>query len=93
MFCTKCGKQVGSEAGYCAHCGAYNAAATAPFAEPEKRLMRSRRDRKIAGVCAGVASYLGLDPTMVRIVWLLCVLLGGSGVLAYAICWVLIPEE
>lgn len=58
----------------------------------EKRLTRSR-DKKIAGVCGGLADFLGLDRSIVRIVWLLCVLLGGTGLLAYLIMWIVMPEE
>jgi len=57
-----------------------------------RRLYRSRRDRVIAGVCGGLGGYLGVDPVIVRLVWLVTVLLGGTGVLAYVIAWILIPE-
>lgn len=58
----------------------------------EKKLTRSR-DKKIAGVCGGLADFLGLDKSIVRIVWLLCVLLAGTGLLAYLIMWIVMPEE
>ena len=58
-----------------------------------KRLTRSATDKKIAGVCAGFANYFDLDPTLVRIIWLLMVLGAGVGVLAYLICWIAMPEE
>ena len=47
-----------------------------------KRLTRSATDRKLAGVCGGIGEYFGVDPTMVRIGWVVFCLLGGSGVLA-----------
>jgi len=47
----------------------------------------------IAGVCAGIAEYFGIDPTVVRIGWVVFCLLGGSGVLAYLVCAILMPEE
>ncbi|HHT73875.1 MAG TPA: PspC domain-containing protein [Firmicutes bacterium] len=56
-----------------------------------KRLRRSR-ERKIAGVCGGIAEYFGLDPTIIRLVWLFAVLFYGSGVLAYIVCWIVIPD-
>ncbi|MGI6148448.1 MAG: PspC domain-containing protein [Firmicutes bacterium] len=56
-----------------------------------KRLRRSR-DRKIAGVCGGIAEYLGIDPTIVRLIWLIALLLYGTGFWAYVICWIVIPE-
>jgi phage shock protein C len=50
-------------------------------------------NRKIAGVCAGFAEYLDLDPTLVRIVWVMLVIFGGCGVLGYVIGWIIMPEE
>ncbi|EFO54289.1 MULTISPECIES: PspC domain-containing protein [Streptococcus] len=58
----------------------------------EKRLVRNVQDKKIAGVCAGLADYFDIDPTLVRALWILFTLLGGSGVLAYIILWVIMPE-
>lgn len=59
-----------------------------------KTLVRSRRDRMLAGVCAGVADYIGVDVTLVRVlVVVLCLITGGAGVLAYVAAWVIIPEE
>lgn len=46
----------------------------------------------VAGVCAGVAQYFDLDPTLVRILWVLFCLAGGSGVLVYIIMWILMPR-
>lgn len=57
------------------------------------RLTRSTTDRKIAGVAAGVAAYFDLDPTLVRLVWLLSVLVAGSGIFLYVLLWVILPEE
>ena len=57
-----------------------------------KRLIRSTTDRKFAGVCGGIGEYFGVDPTMVRIGWVIFCLLGGSGVLAYFLCALIIPE-
>ena len=57
-----------------------------------KRLTKSSADRKIAGVCAGIAEYFDLDPTLVRIGWVLFCCLGGSGLLAYIICAIVMPE-
>lgn len=59
----------------------------------EKKLYKSRTDKKIDGVCAGLAKYLNLDPTLVRVIWALCVALGGSGVLLYIICMIIMPSE
>jgi phage shock protein C len=59
-----------------------------------KVLMRSRDGRMLAGVCAGIAEYLGLDVTVIRVIWaVVSVLTGGAGVLAYLAAWVIIPDE
>ncbi len=58
----------------------------------DKRLYRSRSDRKIAGVCGGIAEHFGWDPTLVRLGWVLLTLMGGSGILIYLILWVVMPE-
>jgi phage shock protein C len=58
----------------------------------ERRLYRSRNDRTLAGVCAGIAEYFGWDPTLVRLAWVLLTLLGGSGILLYLIMWLVVPE-
>jgi phage shock protein C len=58
-----------------------------------KKLTRSRKDRKIAGVCGGLGEYLGIDSTLVRLIWLLLIFFGGTGVLAYIIAWIIMPEE
>ncbi len=57
------------------------------------RLMRSRTDVIIGGVCAGLGNYLGLDPILVRIFFVLLAIVGGSGVLVYLILWVIMPRE
>ena len=57
------------------------------------RLARSPDDRKIAGVAAGVARYFGLDPDLVRVLWVLSVLFAGVGTLLYLVLWVVLPEE
>lgn len=61
--------------------------------ENEKKIMRPREGRKIAGVCQSLANFFGLDVSIIRIVWLLAVLLAGTGFLAYLVCWLVIPEE
>lgn len=57
------------------------------------QLLRPSYDRKIAGVCAGFARAYGWDLTLVRLVLVALVLFGGGGVLAYIICWIVIPED
>lgn len=56
-----------------------------------KRLMRSGCDQKIAGVCAGVAHYLDIDPTSVRVIWGVLGFCYGVGIIAYIILWIIAP--
>jgi phage shock protein PspC (stress-responsive transcriptional regulator) len=58
-----------------------------------RRLYRSRRHRVIAGVCGGLADYLGLSPTSVRLLTLLSFLLPGPQIIAYIIMWIVVPNE
>lgn len=66
-----------------------------PSAGPEEppRLRRSRDDKIIAGVCGGLGRYLGVDPVLVRIAFVVLALAGGGGVLLYVAAWILVPEE
>jgi phage shock protein C len=59
----------------------------------QKRLVRIRIARKIAGVCTGFGAYFNVDPTLVRLVWILLILAGGLGILLYLIAWVIMPLE
>ncbi|HHT92490.1 MAG TPA: PspC domain-containing protein [Clostridiaceae bacterium] len=59
----------------------------------QKRIYRKRNDRKLAGVCSGIADYLNLDPTIVRLLWAVLTLAYGTGILIYIICALVIPEE
>ena len=57
-----------------------------------KRLYRSRTDRKIAGVCGGIAEYFDIDPVIIRVLCLVAVCCAGSGLLAYIIALIVIPQ-
>jgi phage shock protein PspC (stress-responsive transcriptional regulator) len=59
----------------------------------EKRLQRSRTEKMIGGVCGGVAAYLNVDPTLVRVLWVVMTLFVGVGILLYLILWVVMPLE
>ena len=59
----------------------------------DKRLYRSESSRMLCGVCAGIAEYFNLDPTLIRLAWALFCILGGSGVLAYILAAIIIPPE
>jgi phage shock protein C len=58
-----------------------------------KKIYRSRKDSMIAGVCGGIAEYFNIDSTLVRLLVILIVLLGGVGIIAYIIAWVIIPQS
>ena len=60
---------------------------------PSRRLYRSRTDKKIAGVCGGLAKYFGWDPVIPRIALAVLFFGAGVGLLAYIICWIVIPLE
>jgi phage shock protein C len=89
MFCPQCGKEYGQRVNFCCHCGA---AMYVPAPTVNKRLTRSRKDKKIAGVCGGFAEYLDVDPTLLRIVVVMLALLGGWGLIGYIIAWIVMPE-
>ena len=59
----------------------------------EKRVYRSRTDRVLGGVCSGLGKYFGLDPVLIRVLWAIAFFVGGAGLLAYIIAWIIIPEE
>ncbi|WP_310604468.1 PspC domain-containing protein [Anaerosporobacter sp.] len=57
----------------------------------QKRLYRSATDKKLCGVCAGIAEYINIDPTLVRLLWVIFGCMGGSGVLAYIVAAIIMP--
>jgi phage shock protein PspC (stress-responsive transcriptional regulator) len=59
----------------------------------KKRLYKDHSDKKLCGVCSGIAKYFDIDPTVVRLALVLFCLLGGSGILAYIICAIVMPDE
>lgn len=58
-----------------------------------KKLYKSNRDKKLAGVCGGIAEYFDIDSTIVRLAWVLFSLAGGSGLLAYILAAIIMPES
>lgn len=61
--------------------------------EPSRRLHRSRKDRKLAGVCGGLGEYMNVDPTVIRVLFVVLAVLGGAGALIYLAMWLIVPEE
>lgn len=55
-------------------------------------LVRSTNDRMVAGVAGGMAGYLGIDATLIRVLWVVAAVMGGFGLLAYVILWIALPE-
>jgi len=90
MYCNACGTAISDLARFCSSCGRAVA-----YPHCSAKLMRSRTDRKLAGVCAGLSEHLGLDTSLVRILWVFIVLATGfvPGVVAYILAWIIIPEE
>ncbi len=90
MYCNACGTAISDQARFCSACGRAVA-----YPHYPTKLMRSRVDRKVAGVCAGLSQHLGLDTSLVRILWIFIVLVSGifPGVVAYILAWIIIPEE
>jgi phage shock protein C len=58
-----------------------------------KRLYKSEDNRVLAGVCGGIGEYFNIDPTLIRLAWIIFCALGGSGVLAYIIAAIIVPER
>jgi len=91
MFCTRCGVQLTELDRYCRRCGLEGG--TVPPWEPAPRLMLDKRNKKIAGVCAGFARYWRMDPTILRVVLLVLAICAGTGFLAYLIAWIALPSD
>ena len=81
MFCTECGCELREEDRFCSRCGRKNAAAGAePSLEPgpvRRLMLDKRRNKKVAGVCVGLARYMDVDADLIRVIWL--VLIFGLG--------------
>lgn len=63
------------------------------MSEEVRKLYRSRDDRMLSGVAAGLGEFLTLDPTIVRLLFVLSTLFGGAGLLIYLVMWIVVPEE
>ncbi len=91
MFCTRCGFQCREDDRFCSRCGTRSG-----LADPggtAKPLLLDKRNRKIAGVCAGFARYLEVDVILVRVIWLCVALTAGIGILGYLAAWIIMPSD
>jgi phage shock protein C len=106
MYCSQCGTQMQPGARFCSSCGtAYSPTlytgvaapvAGAPVPSPTPmldQLTRPLHPRVIAGVCSGLALHYGWSVILVRLLWVLCVIFFGTGLLAYLIAWIVIPAS
>ena len=59
----------------------------------KKRLYKSSTDKKVCGVCGGIANYFDVDPTVIRLIWVIFTLAGGSGLIAYINAAIIMPDE
>jgi phage shock protein PspC (stress-responsive transcriptional regulator) len=102
MYCTRCGVQVDDAARFCSGCGnatPTGAAQSNNFSDPRNNggyrpLVRIRNGSWIGGVCTGLARYWGLDPALVRILFIalaLCPVL--PAIIPYIVCWIVMPWE
>ena len=97
-YCSSCGKPVATDARHCPNCGhaiggAFDGSSAVPPTASQRRLVRPRMGRIIAGVCQGVAVTYGWDPTLVRVVFVLLACFSGVGLVLYIVLWVAAPEE
>jgi phage shock protein C len=89
MMCTRCHHDIEDGSSFCRFCGA--AVGTAPRA---RRMTRIPEEGRVGGVCAGLASYVDADVTLIRLAWVILSIAPGlllGGVIAYAVCWILLP--
>jgi phage shock protein C len=91
MYCTKCGFELRVDDRFCSRCGSRTA--VGQVAEIQRPLLLDKRNKKVAGVCAGFARYLGIDVVLVRVLWLGIALCTGVGFLVYLAAWIVIPSD
>jgi phage shock protein C len=61
--------------------------------DASRKLYRSTSNRQVAGVCSGLAEYFNLDPTLIRVLFIILAVLGGSGVILYVAMWIIVPKQ
>jgi phage shock protein C len=95
MICQTCQREIAEYSNFCYYCGSRQLAAPRPSPICSKRLMRSATDVKIAGVCGGLAEHLEIDPTIVRLVWVVLSVIPGAifgGIVLYLVAWIIMPK-
>jgi phage shock protein C len=95
MNCQNCQKEIAEYSNFCYYCGARQHSGPSAAPRLQKRLMRSSTDCKLGGVCGGIAEYLDVDSTIVRLIWVVLVIFPFPlipAVLGYFIAWLVIPQ-
>ena len=95
MICMHCKRDIADYSNFCHFCGGPQHVSTDGQSRASKRLMRSATDRKIAGICGGLAAYFEVDSTIVRLIWVLAVILPIPLVpafIGYFVAWLVMPK-
>jgi phage shock protein PspC (stress-responsive transcriptional regulator) len=95
MICSHCTREIADNSNYCKLCGAPQRIPAGDIPRASKRLVRSLSDKKIAGVCGGIAEYFDIDSSVVRLLWVLVVLMPIPFVpafLGYFVAWIVMPK-
>lgn len=93
MYCTSCGTQMADSMRFCAQCGKPAGGPTPVYQGQFAPLSRDMANKKIAGVCSGIARHLGWDVTLVRVGFLLAFVFHGFGLIGYVIGWICMPRD
>jgi phage shock protein C len=94
MTCPRCARDVEPDSSFCRYCGA--AVTPPPLPRAQRRLMRLPSEGRLAGVCAGLAAYLDVDVTAVRLAWVVLTIFPGAligGIIAYIGAWLIMPKS
>jgi phage shock protein C len=97
MYCSSCGIDVTEGFRFCPQCGTatgVNTGFTSQTGRPGRFLSRPRDDRKLAGVCSGLARYFGIDVTLIRILMVVFAIWPPAvGLILYIVCWIVMPVD